>query len=121
MARRAGKAANRKARQRSAQQRSTQRAIRPASETPSSETSTDAGTAVPPVGTPDAREAASLNPPRRVSPPTTATAGSTLSTRERAEYHYVERDLRNIGILTAAMAVLLLLAWFAFTALNLTG
>jgi len=76
--------------------------------------------AIPPVGTPDAREAVSLDPPRRVSAPSTSGA-STLTTRERAEYHYVERDLRNIGILTALMAVLLLLAYVAFSALNLTG
>ena len=76
---------------------------------------------VPPVGTPDAREAVSLGSPRRVSAPTAARTGSTLTTRERAEYHYVERDLRNIGILTAAMAALLFLAWVAFSALNLTG
>jgi hypothetical protein len=63
----------------------------------------------------------SLDPPRRVSAPTAAHAGSTLTSRERAEYHYVERDLRNIGVLTVVMAVLLLVAWFAFSALNLTG
>ena len=116
MARRAGKAANRKARQRSAVQRA---ATRPATPPPAPPAA--AGTPVPPVGTPDARQAISLDPPRRVTAPSTAGAGSTLTTRERAEYHYVERDLRNIGILTAIMAVLLLLAWLAFSALNLTG
>ena len=74
---------------------------------------------MPPVGTPDAREAVSLDPPKRVSSTRLATAGSTLTTAERAEYHYVERDLRNIGILTAVMAVLLFLAWIAFTALGI--
>ena len=44
-----------------------------------------------------------------------------MTTSERAEYHYVERDLRNIGILTAIMAVLLFVAWFAFSALGLVG
>ncbi|MBA2632687.1 MAG: hypothetical protein H0U86_06770 [Chloroflexi bacterium] len=53
--------------------------------------------------------------------PLSAGVGSTLSTRERAEYHYVERDLRNIGILTAMMAVLLFVTWLAFSALGLTG
>jgi hypothetical protein len=113
MARRAGKAANRKARQRSAAQRA---ATRPAAPPPA-----PAATPVPPVGTPDAREAVSLDPPRRVTSPRLAAAGSTLTTTERAEYHYVERDLRNIGILTAAMAVLLVLAWVAFSALGLVG
>ena len=113
MARRAGKAANRKARQRSAAQRA---ATRPAAPLPA-----PAATPVPPVGTPDAREAVSLDPPKRVSPTRLATAGSTLTTAERAEYHYVERDLRNIGILTAVMAVLLFVAWIAFSALGLVG
>jgi hypothetical protein len=116
MARRAGKAANRKARQRSAAHRAATRPVAApdASAAPS-------GTPVPPVGTPDARETVSLDPPRRVTSPRLAAAGSTLTTTERAEYHYVERDLRNIGILTAGMAVLLFLAWIAFSALGLVG
>jgi uridylate kinase len=44
---------------------------------------------------------------------------SQLSSADRAEYHYVERDLRSIGILSAVMAALLLLAWFLFVALDL--
>ena len=118
MARRAGKAASRKARQRSVQQRSAQRATRPATQAPIPD-----GTSVPvpPVGTPDAREAASLSQPRRVTAPVNTGKGSTLTISERAEYHYVERDLRNIGILTAVMAVLLLVAWIAFSALGLVG
>lgn len=52
--------------------------------------------------------------------PVPASSGrSQLSGADRAEYHYVERDLRSIGILTAVMAALLLLAWFAFVALDL--
>jgi hypothetical protein len=50
-----------------------------------------------------------------------ASGGSSLTDRERAEYHYVERDLRNIGILTAMMIVLLIAAWFAFNALGIIG
>ena len=113
MARRVGKAANRKARQRSAAQRA---AGRPAAAQPA-----PSATPIPPVGTPDAREAASLDPSRRVAAPVAAGLGSTLTTSERAEYHYVERDLRNIGILSAGMALLLFLAWLAFSALNLGG
>jgi hypothetical protein len=110
MARRAGgKAANRKARQRNVPR--APRAPRTAPEP----------TPVPPVGTPDAREAVSLDPPRRTVSAGTAAGPSALSGRERAEYHYVERDLRNIGVLTAVMAVLLLVAWFAFSALGLTS
>lgn len=107
MARRAGKAASRKARQ-----RSPQRASRPAAPPPS------------PVSSPspvDVPEAMASEPPRRAPTPSLRSGASTLTTRERAEYHYVERDLRNIGILTAAMAALLLLAWVVFSALNLTG
>ena len=110
MARRAGKAANRKARQRSAAQRA---ATRPAAPPPA-----PAATPVPPVGTPDAREAVSLDPPKRVSSPRLATAGSTLTTSERAEYHYVERDLRNIGILTAILFALLIGAWLVTSAIR---
>ena len=113
MARRAGKAANRKARQRSAAQRA---ATRPAAPPPVAP-----ATPVPPVGTPDAREAVSLDPPRRASAPAAARLGSRLTTTERTEYHYVERDLRNIGILTVVMAALLFLAWFGFRALGLVG
>ena len=119
MARRVGKAANRKARQRSAAQRASRPATSRASVAPAAPP--EPMEAVPPVGTPDAREAISLDPPRRVSTPAFTSGASTLTTRDRAEYHYVERDLRNIGILTAVLAVLLLVAWFAFTALNLTG
>ena len=104
MARRAGKAASRKARQ-----RQVKRPAVPAGPTPP--------VAVPPVGTPDARAATSLTPPRRT---VSATAtGSTLTDRERAEYHYVERDLRNIGILTVVMIGLLVVAWLVFSATGL--
>jgi len=111
MARRVGKAANRKARQRNVPRPA--RAVAPAPESSSQP--------VPPVGTPDAREAISLDPSPRVSAPIAAGASSTLTTRERAEYHYVERDLRNIGILSAVMVVMLIVAWLAFSGLGLVG
>ncbi len=106
MARRAGKATSRKARQRNVP--------RPPRTAPQG-----APQAVPPVGTPDAREAASLTPPRRMAPVPASSGRSQLSGADRAEYHYVERDLRSIGILTAVMAALLLLAWIVFVALDL--
>lgn len=106
MARRVGKAASRKARQRNV---------------PRPPRAVAAPQAVPPVGTPDAREAISLDPPQRVAAPIASGAVSTLTTRERAEYHYVERDLRNIGILTAVMVVLLIIAWLAFSGLDLVS
>ena len=107
MARRAGKAASRKARQRNVPRAPARPAVAP--------------TPVPPVETPDARDATSLDPPRRVASPAAAGIGSSLSVRERAEYHYVERDLRNIGILSALLAVLLFVAWLAFSALGVAG
>jgi hypothetical protein len=114
MARRpGGKAVNRKARQRNVP--------RPPRASAPTGDAVVVPAPVPPVGTPDAREAISLDPPRRVVAPPGAGAGSTLTDRERADYHYVERDLRNIGVLTAIMAVLLVAAWFAFNALGLTG
>jgi hypothetical protein len=115
MPRRAGgKAGSRRARQRSAERAARHRPSPPPA-------STGAPTAVPPVGTPDAREAVSLDPPRRTTPPEPRAGDSHLSAGVRAEYHYVERDLRNIGILTAAMVVLLVVAWFAFRALGIAG
>ncbi len=109
MARRAGKATSRKARQRNVP-RPPRPAQRPVEATP-----------IPPVGTPDAREAASLTPPRRMTPVVASSGRSQLSSADRAEYHYVERDLRSIGILTAVMAALLLVAWLAFSGLGLVG
>jgi len=106
MPRRAGKAASRKARQRPVKRPLAHVRLPP----PASP--------IPPVGTPDAREAISLDPPRRVVQPSGA-VGSTLSVRERAEYHYVERDLRNIAVLTVLMALGLLAAWVAFSQLGL--
>jgi hypothetical protein len=106
MARRAGKAASRKARQ-----RNVPRAPRPA---PSP--------AAPIEPTSSAAAAGAAEPTARRAPvPTSYAGGSTLTATERSEYHYVERDLRNIGILTAVMFGLLLAAWALFTATGLIG
>jgi hypothetical protein len=112
MARRAGKAASRKARQ-----RYVPKTPRPAA-TPAPEvTSVDR-----PATIDDAPiEAPTAEPRRRSAPVAYATTGSTLTLRERAEYHYVERDLRNIGILSLVMAVLLVAAYFVFNALGVIG
>jgi hypothetical protein len=78
----------------------------------------------------DELEEESREEPRKASAPVVsahsparayAGGGSSLTERERAEYHYVERDLRNIAILTALMLVLLAAAWFAFNALGIIG
>ena len=108
MARRAGKAANRRARQRNVQRP----APRPAAQAPvTPEPAADSAVVAETVVREDR--------PARTPAPATAGTGSTLTLRERAEYHYVERDLRNIGILSAIMAAMLLAAWLAFNALGL--
>jgi hypothetical protein len=44
---------------------------------------------------------------------------SRLCERAAAEYHYVGRDLRNIVVLTAVIAVILLAAWLVLPATGL--
>jgi hypothetical protein len=116
MPRRAGKAASRRARQRAAERAS--RGARPA---PAARPMpAPASLPVPPVGTPDAHEAVALDPPPRKEPPPDAVGDSRLGDRAQAEYQYVEKDLRNIAIITVVMAAILLLAWFVFQATGLT-
>ena len=114
MARRAGKAASRRARQ----QRRAQRPMAPPS-----------AAAPPPAEDVASEDRAdeSREEPRRASAPVASTpsparayaaGGSSLTVRERAEYHYVERDLRNIGILTAILFALLIAAWFVVSAIR---
>ena len=114
MARRAGKAASRRARQ----QRRAQRPMSPPS-----------AVAPPPAEDIAVEQGADESPeePRRASAPVAAApsparayaaGGSSLTVRERAEYHYVERDLRNIGILTAILFALLIAAWFVVSAIR---
>jgi hypothetical protein len=117
MARRAGKAATRRSRQRRAQ--------RPIPPPPA--------TAPPPgedVAVPERAAVPRQEPreePQRASAPVVsapsparayAAGGSSLTDRERAEYHYVERDLRNIGILTVILFALLIAAWFVANAVR---
>ncbi len=59
---------------------------------------------------------ATSTPPTQKPVAVRQSAGSQLTSAERSEYHYVERDLRDIAILTVVMTALLLLAWFVFTA-----
>ncbi len=117
MARRpGGKAASRRSRQRRAQ-----RPLPPPS-VPATPSVDEAGL--------DERAEESREEPRKASAPVVsapsaarafAGGGSSLTDRERAEYHYVERDLRNIGILTLLMIGLLIVAWFVFNALGIIG
>ena len=103
MARRAGKAASRKARQRRVQRPG---AAPAAPATPS------------PAAGPEATASVAATPAHRNPPPRPA-IGSALTVNERSEYHYVERDLRDIGILSVGMAVLLGLSYFVVRALDI--
>jgi hypothetical protein len=118
MARRAGKAASRRSRQRRAQ-----RPTPPPSAAATPSPVEDSGL--------EERAEESREEPRKASAPVpsapsavralSGSGGSSLTARERAEYHYVERDLRNIGILTVVMLLLLVAAWFVFNALGIIG
>jgi hypothetical protein len=55
----------------------------------------------------------------RVNPRVIVAGSSRLSERAIEEYHYVRRDLRNIAILVAVMAVILVLAVVVFSALGI--
>lgn len=131
MAKRGGKAATRRSRQRRRQNQAAQTA-RPAAPSPAASPaspapddglraedvtpSTDAferadaelRASAPPPGSraePAVRGTTRVRPqPRDYS---TASGPSRLSERAVAEYHYVARDLRNIGVLMVVMTVLL--------------
>lgn len=122
MARRGGKAANRRDRQRRAQRKALQRPVAPAR--PIAGVVSDAvdeaaghrAEAAP------ARSASSAQPVSRGAraDPRFAVAGpSRLSERAAAEYHYVLSDLRNIAVLVVLMAAMLAAAVVAFGALGI--
>ena len=101
---RRGKAATRQARQRRAQ-------TRPSLAPPiASARSTVDSVAEPPAPT--------SRPSPRSERPAVVAGSSALTARARDEYHYVGRDLRNIGILAGVMLVVLLIAFVAFRALG---
>lgn len=121
MARRGGKAANRRERSRRAQRKAPLRPAVP--QRPSGGAVSDAVEAA-------AGRRAEAAPARPApapaltrgarSDPRFAVAGpSRLSERAAAEYHYVLRDLRNIGVLVVVMAVLLAAAAIGFSALGI--
>ena len=107
MARRSGKAGNRRDRQRKAQRRTLQRPVAPAQ--PIGGVVSEAVEAVaerrsesaPAPAAPSAARAGRADPRFLVSGP------SRLSERAATEYHYVRSDLRNIAVLVVVMAVLL--------------
>ena len=119
MARRAGKAARRKARQRNVAS-APRPALAPSMPTP--EAGVDDMVETVSASSPSTRAAtaAPARPSRRLAPPGgTSAGGSSLTATEVSEYHYVERDLRNIGILTLVMFALLIGAWLVFSATGL--
>jgi hypothetical protein len=133
MARRGGKAANRNARrkaQRAGRQRpapSTRPTIEGQVEAPSAPSAS--------LAQPDAFEIADAEVRAAAAPPMSSTpirgrgrpadprvtlgGTSRLTEKAVAEYHYVQRDLRNIGVLVVVMAVLLVLATLAVNALGI--
>lgn len=122
MAKRGGKAATRRQRQRAANRTAPRPAATPQpspapSPTPVEVTSTASGAAAP-SGT-AAPASPSTGPRRRSSSIATDLYGSSrLSEKAAAEYHYVVADLRNIVILSAVLAGLLVVA---FVVINVLG
>ena len=118
MARRGGKAANRRDRQRKAQRRTLQRPVAPARPvgdglSEAVEAAAERRTAPSPAAATPAPRAARADPRFLVAGP------SRLSERAAEEYHYVRRDLRNIAVLVVVMAILLGAAVVAFSALGI--
>ena len=121
MARRGGKAANRKAKQRRMQRPATPpRTAAPASPADDAAlAATDLAAEASAAIVPPARPA--HEPARRVTrDPRQLVAGpSGLGERARQEYHYVQRDLRNIGVLVVIMAGLLAVAFVVFNVMGI--
>ena len=117
MARRGGKAASRRSRQRRAQRAAQAPAApSPAAPSPAAAPPTDAFEAAdaalrastPPPGSRSQEPGQRRSVRARTSDFLMSAGPSRLSERAAAEYHYVARDLRNIGILLAVIIVLLI-------------
>ena len=120
MARRGGKAANRRDRQRRAKLRAQTRpqpTARPLGDAVSEAADAVAETRTE-ASTPRRPPAVTQRGPR--PDPRFSVAGpSRLSERASAEYHYVRQDLRNIAVLIVVMGVLLAAAVVAFSVLKI--
>jgi 2-keto-4-pentenoate hydratase/2-oxohepta-3-ene-1,7-dioic acid hydratase in catechol pathway len=113
MARRGGKAANRRARQqRRNRPAATPPALTPAPASEVVEQTMPAVAATPAAAVTPARPASPVPAPARI-----IAHGSALSAHAREEYHYVGRDLRNIGILVVIMFAVLAAATLAINVL----
>lgn len=127
MARRGGKAASRKAKQRKAQRPNV--AARPAAPTlapvdsstvePAVESGPMQAAAVPARETHETREARERTRRTTRDPRQMVAGPSRLGERAQQEYHYVVRDLRNIGVLVVIMAAILVVAFIAFNVLGI--
>ena len=129
MARR-GKAASRQARQRrrSSQRAATQRqpgqpaqpsALQGASAQAATSTSAGGAAGASPSAVAGRTSVPASQRGSRVNPRVIVAGSSRLSERAIEEYHYVRRDLRNIAILMAVMAVILVAAVLVFSALGI--
>jgi hypothetical protein len=115
MARRSGKAANRRSRQRPARRAAARSAPAPASSAPAP---TETAAPAPTVTSSPPPASGRVARPARTG---YASVGSALAEAARAEYHYVGRDLRNMAVLVVIMAVLLAAAVFAFHAAGIVA
>jgi hypothetical protein len=127
MARR-GKTANRNARRRAQRSAAQQRPATDMAPAPATEQGSTAGTMPDAFEIADAEVRASVQPPLattaatrakpRAADPRITVGSSRLNERAVAEYHYVQRDLRNIAILAIILAALLAAATIL---VNVTG
>lgn len=121
MAKRGGKAASRRSRQRPVRRPAPPpRAAASAEGAPGAQSASAAAAARPTpsgeVATPATRD---TRGERRAPAPDLPYRSSILSERAQAEYHYVAKDLRNIGVLTAVIGLLLALAFVLFRVVGL--
>jgi hypothetical protein len=122
MARRGGKAANRRERNRRAQRKAPLRPVIPQRSTAGlveDAVEAAAGRRLDAAPAATAAQAPALTRGARSDPRFAVAGPSRLSERAASEYHYVLRDLRNIGVLVVVMAVLLATAAIGFSALGI--
>jgi hypothetical protein len=114
---RSGKAANRRSRQ-----RPPRRPVIPQPPQRPAEREVGIADAVPPPdvdAAPRATREVAPSAPRSI--PASYVGASRLTERAIAEYHYVGRDLRNIAVLAAIIAVALVAAWLVLPAIGLVS
>ena len=125
MARRGGKAVTRRSRQRKAQRSATPARPKAAPEADATAASGEFASSAPaaaveaPVAPkPAPRPSASQRANR--APGATVVGSSRLGERAVQEYHYVRRDLHNIGVLLLIMAAMLIAAFVLFNVVGNT-